>query len=131
MSVERYWSVNYRQHDWCQLNDIGQLIIGKNPGWKQSINIGQKNNQALTNIPHAKLISLLTYKAQLVGIVVTLTEESYTSKASALDGDNLPRYNKKTEIKPVQHKYSEKSNSRLHEGNRGIAVYSCSFRTVD
>ncbi|MCC3457045.1 zinc ribbon domain-containing protein, partial [Microcoleus sp. PH2017_08_TRC_O_A] len=68
---------------------------------KQSINIGQKNNQAFTNIPHAKLISLLTYKAQLVGIVVTLTEESYTSKASALDGDNLPIYNKKTEIKPV------------------------------
>ncbi|WP_293146584.1 MULTISPECIES: transposase [unclassified Microcoleus] len=87
--------------DWCQLNDIGQLIIGKNPGWKQSINIGKKNNQAFTNIPHAKLISLLTYKAQLAGIAVTLTEESYTSKASALDGDNLPNYHKKTETKPV------------------------------
>ena len=87
--------------DWCQLNDIGQLIIGKNPGWKQSINIGKKNNQVFTNIPHAKLISLLTYKAQLVGIVVTLTSESYTSSSSALDGDNLPSYNKNTEVKPV------------------------------
>jgi len=83
------------------LNEIGQLIIGKNPGWKQSINIGKKNNQAFTNIPHAQLISLLTYKAQVAGIVVTLTEESYTSQASALDGDNLPTYNKKTEAKPV------------------------------
>ncbi len=87
--------------DWCQLNDIGQLIIGKNPGWKQEINIGKKNNQAFTKIPHAKLISLLTYKAKLAGIVVTLTEESYTSKASALDGDNLPTYNAHTETKPV------------------------------
>lgn len=87
--------------DWCHLNEIGQLIIGKNPGGKQSINIGKKNNQAFTNIPHAQLISLLTYKAQLAGIVVTLTEESYTSQASALDGDNLPTYNKKTEAKPV------------------------------
>ncbi|MEG4317872.1 MULTISPECIES: transposase [unclassified Microcoleus] len=87
--------------DWCQLNDIGLLIIGKNPGWKQSINMGKKNNQVFTNIPHAKLISLLTYKAQLAGIVVTLTEESYTSKASALERDNWPTYNKKTEAKPV------------------------------
>lgn len=61
----------------------------------------QKNNQEFTNIPHAKLISLLTYKAKLAGIAVRLTEESYTSKASALDGDNLPNYYKKTETKPV------------------------------
>ena len=82
------------------MNEIGQLIIGKNPGWKQLINIGKRNNQAFINIPHTKLINLLTYKAQLAGIAVTLTEQSYTSKASALDGDNLPIYNK-TETKPV------------------------------
>ncbi|MBD2199267.1 MULTISPECIES: RNA-guided endonuclease InsQ/TnpB family protein [Calothrix] len=87
--------------DWCQLNEIGQLIIGKNLGWKQDINIGKKNNQNFTKIPHAKLISLLTYKAQLAGIEVILTEESYTSKASALDGDKLPTFNKKSDIKPV------------------------------
>jgi putative transposase len=32
----------------------------------------------------------LTYKAELVGITVTVTEESYTSKASLLDLDPLP-----------------------------------------
>ncbi|BAY21711.1 transposase [Calothrix sp. NIES-2100] len=87
--------------DWCQLNDIGQLIIGKNSGWKQYINIGKKNNQEFTKIPHAKLISLLTYKAKLTGMTIVLTEESYTSKASALDGDELPVYNRKTNNKPV------------------------------
>jgi transposase len=35
---------------------------------------------------------LLTYKAQLVGIQVVVQEESYTSKASFLDGDPLPVY---------------------------------------
>jgi hypothetical protein len=33
---------------------------------------------------------MLTYKAELVGITVLVTEESYTSKASFLDGDQLP-----------------------------------------
>ncbi len=94
-------TVSRRVIDWCQLNDIGQLIIGNNQGWKQDINIGRKNNQDFTKIPHAKLISMLTYKAQLAGIEVTLTEESYTSKASALDGDKLPTYNNKSDIKPV------------------------------
>ncbi len=94
-------AVSRRVIDWCQLNDIGQVIIGNNSGWKQDINIGKKNNQEFTKIPHAKLIGLLTYKAQLAGIEVVLTEESYTSKASALDGDQLPVFNNKTDFKPV------------------------------
>ena len=43
-------------------------------------------------IPHARFIDLLTYKAALVGIGVLLTEESYTSQASFLDRDPLPTY---------------------------------------
>lgn len=87
--------------DWCRLNEIGQLLIGNNSGWKQNINIGKKNNQSFTKIPHAKLIHLLTYKAALAGIEVTITEESYTSKASALDNDYLPSYSRKVETKPI------------------------------
>jgi putative transposase len=94
-------TVSRRVIDWCQLNDIGQLVIGKNHDWKQDINIGKKNNQEFTKIPHAKLIHLLDYKAQLAGITVILTEESYTSKASALDGDTLPTFPTKSDIKPV------------------------------
>ena len=35
---------------------------------------------------------MLSYKAELVGIQVIVTEESYTSKASFLDADPLPVY---------------------------------------
>jgi IS605 OrfB family transposase len=94
-------TVSRRVIDWCQLNDIGQLIISNNSGWKQDINIGKKNNQQFTKIPHAKLINLLTYKTNLAGIDVVITEESYTSKASALDGDKLPVYKEKSDNKPV------------------------------
>ena len=71
---------------------IGTLVIGKNPFWKQEAALGRKHNQEFVQIPHAKFIELLTYKAELVGITVLLTEESYTSRASFLDRDGLPTY---------------------------------------
>ncbi len=70
----------------------GTLIIGKNVFWKQEVEMGRKRNQEFVRIPHAKFIDLLTYKAEMVGIRVILTEESYTSRASFLDRDALPVY---------------------------------------
>src|SRR6266581_4323092 len=69
---------------------IGVLCIGKNDAWKQEANMGKRNNQNFVQIPHARFIAMLTYKAELVGIRVEVTEESYTSKASLLDLDPLP-----------------------------------------
>ena len=40
-------------------------------------------------IPHARFIEMLTYKAELVGIAVMVTEESYTSTCSFLDGETI------------------------------------------
>jgi putative transposase len=71
---------------------IGTLVIGKNPLWKQEVNLGRRTNQNFVSIPHARFIAMLTYKAELVGVQVIVTEESYTSKASFLDGDMLPIY---------------------------------------
>jgi putative transposase len=68
---------------------VTHLVIGKNEGWKQNINIGKKNNQNFVQVPHAKFIDQLIYKANLVGMIVTLTEESYTSKCSFLDLEPL------------------------------------------
>ncbi len=73
---------------------IGTLIIGHNQDWKQNINIGKRNNQNFVQIPYNKLIKMLSYKAEMVGIKVILTEESYTSKASFMDNDSLPVYKK-------------------------------------
>jgi putative transposase len=71
---------------------IGTLCIGKNAFWKQEANMGRRNNQNFVAVPHARFIEMLAYKAELAGIQVCMTEESYTSQASFLDADPLPTY---------------------------------------
>lgn len=73
-------------------NNISTLIIGYNEEWKQNINLGRTNNQAFTNIPFLTLINQLDYKCKLEGINVILTEESYTSKCSFLDGETIEEH---------------------------------------
>jgi len=71
---------------------IGTLIIGKNPFWKQDPTMRKKDKQHFVQLPHARFLDMLTYKAKLVGIQVLVQEESYTSKASFLDLDPIPTY---------------------------------------
>jgi len=71
---------------------IGTIIIGYNQGWKVGSDLGRQNNQTFCHIPHQMLVSMIRYKAKVLGIDVILTEESYTSKASFLDRDPLPKY---------------------------------------
>ena len=78
--------------------DVSIVVIGNNSGWKNGINIGRRNNQNFVNIPYTKFINQLTYKCQLLGITVITREESYTSKASFLNYDEIPNY--KDEVKP-------------------------------
>lgn len=73
---------------------IGTLIIGKNPLWKQDPTMRKKEAQHFVQLPHARFIDMLCYKATLVGIQVIIQEESYTSKASFLDNDPIPTYSK-------------------------------------
>lgn len=87
---------------------VGTIIIGRNQGWKQDSSIGRRNNQSFCHIPHHKLIEMITYKAAEQGIKVELTEESYTSKASFLDGDPLPSYGDRREW--------SFSGKRIHRG---------------
>src|SRR5260370_5564121 len=61
--------------------------------------MSKQTNQNFVQIPHARFIAMLAYKAELVGITVKITEESYTSKASLLDLDPLPVYNKDDDTK--------------------------------
>ncbi len=100
--------------------NIKTLIIGKNDGWKQEANMGKRNNQQFCFIPHAKLIAMLKYKAELVGIKVKLTEESYTSQASLLDLDKIPVYDPKRKEKP---KFSGKRIKRgLYRASDGRLI---------
>lgn len=73
-------------------NNISTLIIGYNEEWKQNINLGRTNNQSFINIPFYTFINQLDYKCKLEGINVILTEESYTSKCSFLDGESIEKH---------------------------------------
>ena len=76
---------------------ISKLVVGYNKGWKQEISIGSKNNQNFVSIPFRKILNILKYKLEDNGIEYKEQEESYTSKASYLDNDNIPIYKEETE----------------------------------
>lgn len=71
---------------------IDVLVVGTNAGWKQNINIGKRNNQNFASIPFYKFKNKLTYLCEEAGIEVVEQEESYTSKSSFLDSDQIPTY---------------------------------------
>ena len=73
-------------------NNINTIIIGYNKGWKQEINIGKKNNQKFVDIPFYRFIQMLEYKAELEGINVIIHEESYTSKCSFIDCEDIKKH---------------------------------------
>src|SRR6266702_4676252 len=100
---------------------IGTLIIGKNPLWKQEVEMGRKHNQEFVQIPHARFIELLTYKAELVGICVILTEESYTSRASFLDRDEIPVYDPARTEEP---RFSGRRNRRWYYASGKRIIHS-------
>lgn len=73
------------------------VIIGKNNGWKQSTDMSKNSNQNFVNIPHSRFTDMIVYKCEKAGINIILQEESYTSKASFLNLDNIPTYGKVNE----------------------------------
>ena len=98
---------------------IEKVFIGKNVGWKQGLTLGKKMNQTFVSIPFNTFISQLTYKCKLRGIEVVKQEESYTSKASFVDQDELPVYGK---LK-TQPNFSGKRISRgLYKTNQGFLL---------
>ena len=77
----------------CLKQDIGKLVVGYNPGIKQKISIGKSNNQNFVQIPFWQLRSKLEALCLRYGIEYFEQEESYTSKASFYDQDEIPVYN--------------------------------------
>lgn len=70
---------------------IDTVIFGHNIGQKQDIKLGSVTNQNFVQIPFYQLISLLEYKCELQGIRFITTEESYTSKCSFLDLEEVTK----------------------------------------
>jgi putative transposase len=79
----------------CLENNIGTIVFGWNKGQKDSINLGSKTNQKFVSVPTAKLKTRIVQLCEQYGIRFEETEESYTSKSSYLDNDELPKYGEK------------------------------------
>ena len=79
---------------WCVANRIGVLILGVSKFWKQESNIGHVNNQNFVQMPFYHLRQMLHYLCDRAGIRCIDQEESYTSKASAIDRDYIPVWRK-------------------------------------
>ena len=81
-------------------NHFHTIVIGNNKEWKQNSSMGKTVNQSFVGIPHMRFIEMIRYKAQNVGLNVILTEESYTSGTSFLDGEEPVKanYNKKRRV---------------------------------
>ena len=79
--------------NYCLINDIGTLVIGYSQSFQRKANLGNKNNQIFTQLPFGKIREKLEYLCKRYNINYILQEESYTSKASFFDNDELPIYN--------------------------------------
>lgn len=89
LQAELHKITSFLSHYFDEMS-IEKVFIGKNTGWKQDVSLGKKSNQTFVSIPFNKFIAQLTYKCKLMGIEVVEQEESYTSKASFVDQDELP-----------------------------------------
>ena len=106
----------------CLEDQIGKLIVGYNPGIKQEINIGRTNNQNFVAIPFWQLRRKLEALCSRYGIVYQEQEESYTSRASFYDQDEIPVYNADN---PSKHKFSGRRIKRgLYRTKKGKHLVS-------
>lgn len=84
-------------------DDVSVIVIGNNKGWKQKSEMSKRVNQSFIQIPHNRLIEMIQYKAEERGILMILTEESYTSGTSFLDNEE-----------PIKNNY--RKERRIHRG---------------
>ena len=79
--------------NYCLSNNIGTLVVGYNQSFQDKSSLGKKNNQVFTQLPFGVVRERLEYLCKRYNINYVLQEESYTSKASFFDNDELPVYN--------------------------------------
>lgn len=95
---------------YCLDNHISNIVVGYNDGFQENSDIGKVNNQNFVMIPLGKLKFRLEYLCKQYGINFILQEESYTSKASFFDKDEMPKWN------PQNPKQGNFSGKRVHRG---------------
>ena len=104
----------------CIENNIGTIVCGYNSDFKRGINLGRKTNQQFTQLSFGNLREQLENLCRRYGMNYLEQEESYTSKASFLDLDEIPKYNADN---PQEYKFIGKRIKRgLYQSSDGRIV---------
>ena len=86
--------------DTCVEHGISKVVVGDVVKSLNQINLGKQTNQNFVNLSLGQFVDKLSYKLGSHGIMLKVTDESYTSKASFVDDDKMPkRYNPKAKQK--------------------------------
>ncbi len=103
----------------CVDNGISKVVVGDVAKSLDRINLGKKTNQNFVNLSLGQFVDKLGYKLGSYGIELVVTNESYTSKASFVDDDKMPkRYNPNAKKKPI---FSGKRIKRgLYKSSNGM-----------
>ena len=75
----------------CVDNDISKVVVGDVAKSLDHINLGKRTNQNFVNLSLGQFVEKLGYKLGSHGVELVVTNESYTSKASFIDGDKMPK----------------------------------------
>ena len=98
--------------NYCVDNAIDTIVCGINKDFQRYSNLGKVNNQKFTQIPY--------YLCELNGINFIEQEESYTSKASFWDRDEIPVFSSESKVK---YSFSGKRVYRgLYRSKNGILL---------
>ena len=85
----------------CLENHISKVVVGDVTKSLNCLKLGKKTNQNFINLSLGQFVDKLSYKLGSHGIKLEVTNESYSSKASFVDGDKMPKtYNPKAQKKP-------------------------------
>jgi len=105
----------------CVKHGISQVIVGDVAKSLDRINLGKKTNQNFVNLSLGQFVDKLYYKLGSHGIELLVTDESYTSKASFVDSDKMPkRFNPNAKKKPT---FSGKRVKRgLYKSSDGMCI---------
>jgi putative transposase len=102
----------------CVEHGISKVVVGDVVKSLNQINLGKRTNQNFVNLAREKFVEKLSYKLGSHGIELVVTDESYSSKASFIDGDKMPkRYYPKAKQKRI---FSGRSLTSVRDVKRGL-----------
>ena len=102
----------------CVKAKIDEIIIGYNDNWKQKVNMGF-NNDKFYKIPYGTMVSMIKYKAEQQGILVTKQYESYTSKCDALNWEKVCEHKRYTGRRIRRGLFSSKTHKLVNADING------------